>query len=110
MSSFEQATEASSPLPVTSLTMPAARDRLPMLRALVRTAAAQYALTVDGLADLVCAVDEAAAILVDRTRPDSTLTCTFESDALAVVRVQLSVRTSVTIHAGTVTTHRRELY
>ncbi|MDV6277900.1 hypothetical protein R3Q06_30900 [Rhodococcus erythropolis] len=109
MPSYERATDASPSSPVTSLTVPAARDRLPTLRVLVRTAAAQYALSVDGLADLVCAVDEAAVALVDHALPDSTLTCTFESDALAAVRVQLSVRTSVTLHAGTITAHRREV-
>lgn len=110
MSSYERAIDASPSSPVTSLTVPADRDRLSTLRVLVRTAAAQYALSVDGLADLVCAVDEAAATLVDHALPGSTLTCTFESDALAAVRVQLSVSTAVTIHANTVTAHPQELH
>ncbi len=64
----------------TVLTVAATSEHLGILRALVRTAAAHYSLSVDALTDLVLAADEAASTLVERTLPGSALTCTFGVD------------------------------
>jgi serine/threonine-protein kinase RsbW len=85
-----------------SLSVSATPEQLPVLRSLVRTVAAHYALSLDGLSDLVLAVDEAATILITHTPPSSTLTCAFdpETDPTAV-RVTLSTSTTGQITAST---------
>ena len=47
-----------------ALSVSATPEQLPVLRSLVRTVAAHYAPSLDGLSDLVLAVDEAATILI----------------------------------------------
>ncbi|MBX9152109.1 ATP-binding protein [Rhodococcus qingshengii] len=85
-----------------SISVSATPDQLPVLRSLVRTVAAHYALSLDGLADLVLAVDEAATILIGHALPSSTLTCAFdpETDPTAV-RVTLSTSAPSQITAST---------
>ena len=61
-----------------SLSVPASPNQLGLLRAMARTVVAQHALSMDALADLVLAVDEAAATLVSHARPTSTLVATFD--------------------------------
>lgn len=61
-----------------ALSVPASPNQLGSLRAMVRTVVAQNALSMDALADLVLAVDEAAATLVSHARPTSTLIATFD--------------------------------
>lgn len=51
-----------------SLSVAATPERLREVRALVRTVAARHSLTVDGLADLVLAVDEGGRLLVGGSR------------------------------------------
>ncbi|EME17355.1 ATP-binding protein, partial [Rhodococcus qingshengii] len=52
-----------------SLSVSATPEQLPVLRSLVRTVAAHYALSLDGLSDAVLAVDEAATILIGHALP-----------------------------------------
>ncbi|MDV8071313.1 ATP-binding protein [Rhodococcus sp. IEGM 1366] len=58
-----------------SLSVSASPDQLGVVRAHVRTVAADHAFAADDLADLVLAVDEAAGILLDHSVPCSALTC-----------------------------------
>lgn len=76
MTSPEQAGRAAS---TASLSVPAFPDQLGLLRAMVRAAADHYGLSMDALADLVIAVDEAATTLVSHARRSSTLVCTFDA-------------------------------
>ncbi len=74
-----------------SLSVSASPDQLAVLRSLVRTVAAHYALSLDGLSDLVLAADEAATILIGHALPSSSLTCAFDGDVdPGAVRVMLS--------------------
>lgn len=85
-----------------SLSVSATPDQLPVLRSLVRTVAAHYALSLDGLSDLVLAVDEAATILIGHALSSSTLTCAFDGDTdPAAVRVMLSTPTTGQITTST---------
>ncbi|MBS3693928.1 ATP-binding protein [Rhodococcus qingshengii] len=85
-----------------SLSVSATPDQLPVLRSLVRTVAAHYALSLDGLSDLVLAVDEAATILIGHALSSSTLTCAFDEDTEpAAVRVMLSTPTTGQITTST---------
>lgn len=59
----------------------------------MRTAAAQYPLSMDALTDLVLAADEAASTLVGRATPSSTLTCTFAVDTPRLL-VSIAAETS----------------
>lgn len=99
MTSFARAIV--SPVAVSpSLSVSAAPDQLPVLRSLVRTVAAHYALSLDALSDLVLAADEAAIILIGHALPSSTLTCTFGYDT-AAVQVILSAATTGQITTST---------
>ncbi|EME17199.1 ATP-binding protein, partial [Rhodococcus qingshengii] len=85
-----------------SLSVSATPEQLPVLRSLVRTVAAHYALSLEGLSDLVLAVDEAATILIGHALPSSTLTCAFDADTdPAAVRVMLSTSTTGQITTST---------
>lgn len=101
MTSFERAivsAAAASP----SLSVSASPDQLPVLRSLVRTVAAHKALSLDGLSDLVLAVDEAAAILIGDAVPSSVLICAFDLGVSpAAVRVILSASTAGQISTST---------
>ncbi|MER5837992.1 ATP-binding protein [Rhodococcus erythropolis] len=91
-----------SPIAVSpSLSVSASPDQLPVLRSLVRTVAAHYALSLDGLSDLVLAADEAATILISHALPSSSLTCTFDGDDNATARVVLSAATTGQITTST---------
>ncbi|MFF1555832.1 ATP-binding protein [Rhodococcus erythropolis] len=101
MSVSEQAhrtTAASVPF----LSLPASHDQLGLLRAVVRTVAAHNNLSLDALADLVLAVDEAATTLIGHARPSSTLTCAFDSDTdPSRLRLTLTATTSSPVDAST---------
>ncbi|WP_336874484.1 anti-sigma factor [Rhodococcus qingshengii] len=85
-----------------SLSVSATPDQLPILRSLVRTVAAHYALSLDELSDLVLAVDEAATILIGHALTSSALTCTFNPGTdPAAVRVMLSTSTTGQITTST---------
>ncbi len=101
MTSFERAIV--SPATVSaSLSVSATPDQLPVLRSLVRTVAAHYALSLDGLSDLVLAADEAASILISHALPSVTLTCVFDGDTVpGTVRVLLSTSTTAQITTST---------
>jgi serine/threonine-protein kinase RsbW len=91
-----------SPVAVSpSLSVSASPDQLPVLRSLVRTVAAHYALSLDGLSDLVLAADEAATILIGHALPSSALTCTFGGGDTAAVQVILSAATTGQITTST---------
>ena len=94
-----------SPPPASpSLSVSAIPDQLPVLRSLVRTVAAHYALSLEGLSDLVLAVDEAATILIGHVLPSSALTCTFDADTdPAALRVMLATSTTGQITTSTST-------
>lgn len=92
MTSFERA--ILSPAATTpSLSVSASPDQLPVLRSLIWTVAAHYALSLSRLSDLVLAADEAATILISHALPFSTLTCTFDGN-VATVQVILSTTTT----------------
>lgn len=80
--------------PSASLTIDAFPQHLGVLRALVRTAAAHYPLSLDALTDLVLAVDEAASTLINYAAPSSALTCTFAVDSERHLRIVLTATTS----------------
>lgn len=85
-----------------SLSVSASPDQLAVLRSLVRTVAAHYALSLDGLSDLVLAADEAATILIGHALPSSSLTCAFDGDVdPGAVRVMLSTSTTGQITTST---------
>ncbi len=92
MTSFEPARMRHGPRSAV-LTVAATLEHLGVLRALVRTAAAQYPLSVNALTDLVLAADEAASTLVERARPGSALTCTVgvDTDECLLVAVTAEV-------------------
>ena len=100
MASPEQAIDTPSP-PSPTLSVAASPQQLGVLRALARTAAAQYPLSVDALTDLLLAVDEAATTLVGHARPSTALTCTFDVDTDGHLNVKLSVGTSAPINLST---------
>ncbi len=102
MTSFARAI-VSPPVAVSpSLSVSASPDQLLVLRSLVRTVAAHYALSLDGLSDLVLAADEAATILIGHALPPSSaLTCTFGGDDTAAVQVILSAATTGQITTST---------
>ena len=89
MTSFERLS-VSPAMSALSLSVPARRDQLPVLRAMTRTVAAQYALSMDALADLVLAVDEAANTLVSHARSTTSMVCAFDS-ATGPERLRLSL-------------------
>lgn len=100
MTTPEQAdrTIAASP----SLSVPASPEHLGLLRAMARTVAAQNALSMDTLADLVLAVDEATTTLISHARPTSTLVCTFDTASdPSRLRVILTATTSSPLDAST---------
>lgn len=97
MASPERAVETPTQ-PSPTLSVGASNHQLGVLRALVRTAAAQYPLSVDALTDLVLAVDEAATTLIGHARAASDLTCTFDVDTDHRLNVGLAVRTSAPIN------------
>ncbi|WP_064442756.1 hypothetical protein [Rhodococcus sp. YH3-3] len=101
MTSFARAIV--SPVAISpSLSVSASPDQLPVLRSLVRTVAAHYALSLDGLSDLVLAADEAATILIGHALPSSTLTCTYDGDTdPAAVQVILTAETTSQITTST---------
>lgn len=101
MTSSEQAMHSPTAAPSTSLSVAASAEQLPPLRALVRTAAAHYAISVDALTDLVLAVDEAATTLIGHAVPHSALTCTFDLDGLANLHLKLTVTASASINFST---------
>lgn len=85
-----------------SLSVSATPDQLPVLRSLVRAVAAHYALSLDGLSDLVLAVDEAATILIGHALSSSTLMCAFDGDTdPAALRVMLATSTTGEITTST---------
>lgn len=85
-----------------SLSVSATPDQLPVLRSLARIVAAHYALSLDGLSDLVLAVDEAATILIGHALSSSALTCAFDEDTdPAAVRVMLATSTTGQITTST---------
>lgn len=85
-----------------SLSVPASPDQLGLLRAMVRTVAAQNAFSMDTLADVVLAVDEAATTLISHARPAVALVCTFDTDTdPSRLRVILSAPTSSPLDAST---------
>ncbi|MET3953452.1 serine/threonine-protein kinase RsbW [Rhodococcus sp. OAS809] len=92
MMSYERAIDTSTS-PSASLTIDASPEHLGVLRALVRTAAAHYPLTLDALTDLVLAADEAASTLVNYAAPRSTLMCTFAVDTDHQLRIGLTATT-----------------
>lgn len=94
----ERTTAASAPF----LSVPASPDQLGLLRAVVRTVAAHNNLSLDALADLVLAVDEAATTLVGHALPSSALTCAFSSlTDPSRLRVVLAATTSSPVDAST---------
>ena len=85
-----------------SLSVSATPDQLPALRSLVRTVSAHYALTLDGLSDLVLAADEVATILIGHAVPSSALVCAFDADTdPGALRVVLSTSTTRQITTST---------
>ncbi|MCW2295519.1 ATP-binding protein [Rhodococcus erythropolis] len=85
-----------------SLSVPASADQLALLRAVVRAAADHHGLTMEALADLVLAADEAATTLISHARRSSTLTCAFDTvTAPTVLRVVLTATTSSPVDAST---------
>ncbi|MDA3635328.1 MULTISPECIES: ATP-binding protein [Rhodococcus] len=99
MTSPEQAGRAAS---TASLSVPAFPDQLRLLRAMVRAAADHHGLSMDALADLVIAVDEAATTLVSHARRSSTLVCTFDAVTCpSRLRVILAATTSSPVDAST---------
>ena len=91
-------TVAASP----SLSVPASPHQLGLLRATVRTVAAQNALSMDTLADVVLAVDEAATTLINHARPAAALVCTFDTDTdPSRLRIILTTTTSSPLDAST---------
>ncbi|MFE5876447.1 anti-sigma factor [Rhodococcus sp. NPDC056506] len=93
MTSFERANKRPAP-PSAALTVAATPEHLGVLRALVRTAAAQYPLSMDALTDLVLAADEVANTLVDRAVPTSALSCTFAVNSEQRLLVSVTAGTS----------------
>lgn len=76
--SFEQPT-VSPTISSLSLSVPASPEHLWVLRSTVRTVTSRHPLSPDALADLVLAVDEAAALLIGHARSASAVVCVFDS-------------------------------
>ncbi|MBT2274148.1 ATP-binding protein [Rhodococcus qingshengii] len=96
--SSEKAPQATSP----SLSIPASPDHLGLLRAMVRAVADHHGLSMDALADLVLAVDEAATTLITAARPASTLLCSFDTVTNpSRLRVILAATTSSPVDTST---------
>lgn len=81
-----------------SLSVAASADQLGVVRAHVRTVAADRAFAADDLTDLVLAVDEAAGILLDHSVPCSALTCVVAVEGTGV-RVHLAAATTAPINS-----------
>lgn len=100
MTSFEQAILSSDTLSP-ALTVPATLDQLAALRSVVGAVAARYEVSVDGLCDLVLAVDEAASTLICHAHPSSSLTCVVDIAHGDNLGVFLSVTTTAPINSST---------
>jgi len=99
VTSFERAKV--SPLFSPSLAIPASADQLPVLRATVRTVATQCRPSLDALADLVLAVNEAATILINHAGLSSVLVCVFANVAEPTrLRITLSANITLPIDAS----------
>ncbi|MBT2270268.1 ATP-binding protein [Rhodococcus qingshengii] len=97
--SSEQAERAAS---TPSLSVPASPDQLGLLRAMARTVAAHNNLSLDALADLVLAVDEAATTLISHARSSNALTCAFGAHTdPSRLRVILTATTSSPVDTST---------
>lgn len=73
----------------------ASLGRLPIVRALTETVALHSELTLDEVADLRLAVDEACSALIPAAVPESPLTCRFTIDKTeARVRITTQPRTA----------------
>ncbi|MBT2272210.1 ATP-binding protein [Rhodococcus qingshengii] len=85
-----------------SISIPATPDQLGLLRAMIRAAADHHGLSMDALADLVLAVDEAATTLITAARPTSTLLCSFDTVTNpSRLRIILTATTSAPIDTST---------
>lgn len=100
MTSSEQAMHSPTVAPSTLLSVAASTEQLLPLRALVRTAAAHYAVSVDSLTDLVLAVDEAATTLIGHALPHSALTCTFDLDGVANLHLKVTVNAASSVNVS----------
>ncbi|MDA3635379.1 MULTISPECIES: ATP-binding protein [Rhodococcus] len=94
---FEQATVSPTASSL-SLSVPASPDHLWMLRSMVRTVVSRHPLSRDALDDLVLAVDEAAAILVNHARSASAVVCVVDSGP-GSLRVYLTATTHAPVDA-----------
>ncbi len=84
------------------LSVPASVEQLALLRAVVRAAADHHGMSMDMLADLVLAVDEAAATLINHARLSTALVCTFDTVTdRNVLRVALTTTTSSPLDTST---------
>ncbi len=83
------------PQSTTELRVEAARDQLPIIRAVARTLAHRRGFLLTEIADITRAVDEVGAALIDAATLGSPLRCSFEVSGSAFL-----LTTAVTSHRG----------